>query len=138
MVTNRRHLAKMVTYGNEAVYNSEMPSSEGGIGAAFLPRPDQATRVISAPGTGNGYWAGAPSAVAADDGVYLAYRLRRPIGQGASPGPPLSGGGPSVRKNLGSLIGERCKPGCRESAACTAVVPALGTPAGWPAGRRMS
>jgi len=31
---------------------------------------------------GTGYWAGGPSAVAADDGVYLAYRLRRPTGRG--------------------------------------------------------
>jgi hypothetical protein len=38
--------------------------------------------VIAAPGPGPGYWAGAPSAVAAEDGVYLAYRLRRPAGQG--------------------------------------------------------
>src|ERR1700678_3666341 len=47
----------------------------------------------------------------------------------ASPGPPLVGGGPSVRKNFGSLTGDRYRLGCRESAACSAVVPALGTPA---------
>src|ERR1700722_18087802 len=47
----------------------------------------------------------------------------------ASPGPPLVGGGPSERKNFGSLTGDRYRPGCRESAACSAVVPALGTPA---------
>src|SRR4029079_8485145 len=29
-----------------------------------------------------GYWAGAPSAVMADGTTYLAYRLRRPVGQG--------------------------------------------------------
>jgi hypothetical protein len=48
----------------------------------FLPRPADAAVAISAPGEGAGYWAGGPSAVAADDGVYLAYRLRRPIGFG--------------------------------------------------------
>ncbi|MFI6737777.1 hypothetical protein ACIBI9_33060 [Nonomuraea sp. NPDC050451] len=31
---------------------------------------------------GEGYWAGAPSAVAADGLIYLAHRLRRPVGQG--------------------------------------------------------
>jgi hypothetical protein len=38
--------------------------------------------VIPAPGTGDGFWAGAPSAVAADGSVYLAYRLRRPVNEG--------------------------------------------------------
>lgn len=50
----------------------------------LLPRPrlDEAQTVVEAPGTGPGYWAGAPSAVAADGLVYLAYRLRRPVGVG--------------------------------------------------------
>jgi hypothetical protein len=38
--------------------------------------------VIAAPGVGNGFWAGGPSVVRGDDGVYLAYRLRRPVNQG--------------------------------------------------------
>jgi hypothetical protein len=50
----------------------------------LLPRPrvDDAVTVVPAPGAGAGYWAGAPSAVVADGTVYLAYRLRRPVGQG--------------------------------------------------------
>ncbi|HVT66980.1 MAG TPA: hypothetical protein VHF26_04465 [Trebonia sp.] len=48
----------------------------------LLPRPDDAVIAIEPPGTGPGFWAGAPSAVAADGGVYLAYRLRRPLGAG--------------------------------------------------------
>ena len=51
-------------------------------GAALLPRPDESTVVIAPPGVGLGYWAGAPSAALGDDGIYLAYRLRRPIGVG--------------------------------------------------------
>src|ERR1700676_4609200 len=51
-------------------------------GTMLVPRPDNACIAITAPGSGFGFWAGGPSAVAADDGVYLAYRLRRPIGQG--------------------------------------------------------
>jgi hypothetical protein len=51
-------------------------------GAALLPRPDQSTVVIAPPGEGAGYWAGAPSAALGDDGVYLAYRLRRPLAAG--------------------------------------------------------
>ena len=38
--------------------------------------------VVPAPGAGEGFWAGAPSAVRTDDAVLLAYRLRRPVDQG--------------------------------------------------------
>ncbi|GAA0806254.1 hypothetical protein [Spirilliplanes yamanashiensis] len=47
-----------------------------------LPRWDDAVVVVEPPGTEPGAWAGAPSAFVADDGIYLAYRLRRPIGAG--------------------------------------------------------
>jgi hypothetical protein len=47
-----------------------------------LPRCDEGTVVIDAPGEGPGFWAGGPSAVAVDDGIILAYRLRRPVGDG--------------------------------------------------------
>ena len=60
-------------------YNSYMISADGG---TLLPRPDDAITAVEPPGTGAGFWAGGPSAVAADGGVYLAYRLRRPIGDG--------------------------------------------------------
>jgi len=56
-----------------------MVSSDFGV---LLPRPDDAVVAVDPPGPGSGYWAGAPSAVAADGGVYLAYRLRRPVGSG--------------------------------------------------------
>ncbi|MCK2212225.1 hypothetical protein MF672_000190 [Actinomadura sp. ATCC 31491] len=49
---------------------------------ALLPDPERARVAIGPPAPGEGHWAGAPSAVAADGFVYLAYRLRRPIGQG--------------------------------------------------------
>ncbi len=38
--------------------------------------------VIAAPGVGDGFWAGGPSAVGTDEAVYLAYRLRRPVNEG--------------------------------------------------------
>jgi len=38
--------------------------------------------VVPAPGRGAGFWAGAPSAMASDGRVWLAYRLRRPVDQG--------------------------------------------------------
>jgi hypothetical protein len=38
--------------------------------------------VVEPPGDGPGSWAGAPSAIVVGDEIYLAYRLRRPIGEG--------------------------------------------------------
>ena len=48
----------------------------------LIPRPGEAVTAVQPPGRGAGFWAGGPSAVAADGGVYLAYRLRRPVGDG--------------------------------------------------------
>jgi hypothetical protein len=48
----------------------------------LLPRPGHGVVAIQPPGAGPGYWAGAPCAVAADSEIFLAYRLRRPLGQG--------------------------------------------------------
>ena len=48
----------------------------------LLPRPEHGVVAADPPGTGPGYWAGAPCAVAGDGEIFLAYRLRRPIGQG--------------------------------------------------------
>jgi hypothetical protein len=48
----------------------------------LLPRPERGTVAIPAPGKGPGYWAGAPCAVAGDGEIFLAYRLRRPVGRG--------------------------------------------------------
>ncbi|MFI5841027.1 hypothetical protein ACIA8K_15110 [Catenuloplanes sp. NPDC051500] len=46
------------------------------------PRWDEGTTVIAPPDGRTGAWAGAPSAVRDGDTIYLAYRLRRPIGEG--------------------------------------------------------
>lgn len=48
----------------------------------LLPRPEQSAVVVEPPGRGPGYWAGGPSAVLTDEGYYLGYRLRRPVGAG--------------------------------------------------------
>jgi hypothetical protein len=48
----------------------------------LLPRPDHSQVAVAPPGAGPGHWAGAPSAAVGDDGIYLAYRLRRPVGAG--------------------------------------------------------
>jgi hypothetical protein len=53
-----------------------------GIQALPLPRWDDATVVVEPPGDEPGAWSGAPSTITADGAVYLAYRLRLPIGEG--------------------------------------------------------
>ena len=50
--------------------------------ASLLPCLEESSVVVTPPGAGPGYWAGAPSAVLADEVIYLAYRLRRPLGNG--------------------------------------------------------
>ncbi len=56
---------------------------ESGLPAdVLLPEPQRSVVAIEPPGSGTGYWAGAPSAALGDDGIYLAYRMRRPIGHG--------------------------------------------------------
>jgi hypothetical protein len=49
---------------------------------ALLPTPDRGAVAVEPEAGGAGHWAGAPSAVAADGQIWLAYRLRRPVGQG--------------------------------------------------------
>jgi hypothetical protein len=49
-----------------------------------VPVPDyeRSEVVVPAPGDGPGYWAGGPSAALVDGTTWLAYRLRRPVGDG--------------------------------------------------------
>src|SRR3954451_1660760 len=53
-----------------------------GIVTMPLPRWDDSTVVVDPPSDEPGAWSGAPSSVVAGDEVYLAYRLRLPIGEG--------------------------------------------------------
>ena len=47
------------------------------------PSPDNARVVVQAPGKGPGFWAGGPSVTRTEEGTFwLAYRLRRPVGEG--------------------------------------------------------
>jgi hypothetical protein len=54
------------------------------IGTTTLPLPgwEDSTVVVEPPGAEPGAWSGAPSTITADGHVYLAYRLRLPIGAG--------------------------------------------------------
>jgi sucrose-6-phosphate hydrolase SacC (GH32 family) len=53
-----------------------------GITTLPLPRWDDSTVVVEPPSLEPGAWSGAPSSIVADGQVYLAYRLRLPIGEG--------------------------------------------------------
>jgi hypothetical protein len=48
----------------------------------MLPRWEGSTVVVEPPEPRPGSWAGGPSAVAVNGAIYLAYRLRKPIGEG--------------------------------------------------------
>src|SRR6202035_3538403 len=69
---------------------------------------------------------GTPGGAASNSASYLSRCQTCSRYVSTSPGPPFDGGGPSVRKNFGSLIGDMYRPGCRDSVACSAVVPDLG------------
>src|SRR5258708_39642416 len=71
-----------MAYNSGVLSSEERPGPGAPAGVVLIPRPDEATLVIAAPGSGHGYWAGGPSAVATEEWNYLAYRLRRPVGHG--------------------------------------------------------
>ena len=50
--------------------------------ATLMPQPGHSAVAVPPPGTEPGTWAGAPSATRSNGDIYLAYRLRRPLGQG--------------------------------------------------------
>ena len=76
------------------VIDEAWPATATALATAELPRPDRAAVAVPPPGREPGTWAGAPSAVARNGDIYLAYRLRRPIGAG----PRLRGRGGEVRR----------------------------------------
>jgi hypothetical protein len=64
------------------VYHPGVDIAEYESSPALLPSLDRSVVAVEPPGQGAGYWAGAPSAVEDGEWIYLAYRLRRPIGAG--------------------------------------------------------
>ena len=56
------------------------------LGRKFLPHLSKSELAIPAPGYGEGFWTGAPSAAEYDGHIYLAYRLRHPIELGRGQG----------------------------------------------------
>jgi hypothetical protein len=54
----------------------------GVVAGTPLPRYERSEVAVAAPGTGPGHWAGAPSAVAEDGTIWVAYRMRQPTDAG--------------------------------------------------------
>jgi hypothetical protein len=69
-------------FASDVVYYSDVITGKEVSVGSLLPAPDRGIVAIAPPGAGPGYWAGAPSAVVGDGEIFLAYRLRRPIGKG--------------------------------------------------------
>lgn len=93
----------LVTVNSKVVYNSYMVNMNND---ALLPRPANAVIAIAPPGAGSGYWAGGPSAALAEDGIYLACRLRRPIGSGRGYAVALAFARDGVNFETFTLIGK--------------------------------
>ncbi|HLX51249.1 MAG TPA: hypothetical protein VKS82_23235 [Streptosporangiaceae bacterium] len=75
-----------------------MTDAKDGFEDEFLvPRPGQSVVAVAPPGSGPGYWAGAPCALEWDGDIYLAYRLRRPIGMGRGYAVEIARSGDGVR-----------------------------------------
>ena len=59
-----------------------MPDEPGRTLAATMPQPERSVIAVGPPGPGSGMWAGAPSVARSDGEIFMAYRLRRPVGEG--------------------------------------------------------
>jgi hypothetical protein len=76
-------------------------------GSVPLPSPQRSEVAIESPGAGHGYWAGAPSACSDGDNIYLAYRLRRPIGEGRGYAVVIAHSGDGVRFRTAVVLHQR-------------------------------
>ena len=91
-----------------------------------LPRFEGSVVAIEAPGEGPGNWAGASSAVLVDGVIWLAYRVRRPLGDGRGVATVVarSDDGVSVRDGCTSCGGRTSAPS-RSSARPSCNVPTV-------------
>jgi hypothetical protein len=70
----------------------------------FLPHPADAEVAIPAPGYGEGFWTGAPSAAEHGGYIYLAYRLRHPIELGRGQGVVIARSADGVKFETVTMI----------------------------------
>ena len=69
-----------------------------------VPSPETSVVAVAPPGSEPGTWAGAPSAVADDGGIVLAYRLRKPVSQGRGYAVAIARSADGVRFETISMI----------------------------------
>jgi hypothetical protein len=73
----------MVSSMNDPSNRRPLDAAEAGDSTWLVPDYAQSSVIVEPPEDSAGNWAGAPSVALGEDGaVYLAYRLRRPIGEG--------------------------------------------------------
>ena len=75
MITDQDARARRATQTLDQPFDADLA-------AISPPQPAQSVLAVAPPGTGAGNWVGAPSAIRRGHEIFLAYRLRRPIGAG--------------------------------------------------------
>ncbi len=72
----------------------------------LVPEPERSVVAVAPPGAGPGTWAGAPSALLAGQEIFLAYRLRRPVGRGRGYAIVIARSADGVRFQTIAVIGK--------------------------------
>ena len=94
--------------------------------AVPVPGEQPAEVAIAAPGGGPGHWAGSPSAALGPDGeMWLAYQLRRPVGDGRGYGVMIAKADDGVHFTPQALL-DRADFVCDLRAACWCAGPTAG------------
>ena len=72
----------------------------------LVPEPERSVVAVEPPGAEPGTWAGAPSALMAGEEIFLAYRLRRPVGKGRGFAVAVARSADGVRFETIAIIGK--------------------------------
>jgi hypothetical protein len=72
----------------------------------LVPEPERSVVAVEPPGAEPGTWVGAPSALLAGEEIFLAYRLRRPVGKGRGYAVAVARSADGVRFETIAVIGK--------------------------------
>jgi hypothetical protein len=72
----------------------------------LVPEPERSVVAVEPPGAEPGTWAGAPSALMVGEEIFLAYRLRRPVGKGRGYAVAVARSADGVRFETVAVIGK--------------------------------
>jgi hypothetical protein len=97
-----------VVPATEFVYYSDVITGKSGARVEVpLPRTGRSVVVVAPPAAEPGYWAGAPSAARCGGEIYLAYRLRQPVGAGRGYAVAVARSGDGVHFETLLVIGKQ-------------------------------